>query len=817
MGGSVGHSIACYQVDVRNPSRIWQTEKILTTELSVLAIQLVFTVVLSRFLFFIYKPLHQPRLISQISVGFLLIQVLGIFPSIFVFIYPASGVLNIDVLTHTGIVYYAFLSGLEMNLNTILHATRKAATIAISGIIFPILMGPILYALHRKVYANGVVYPLEESTMNAYILWTLVLTVTGFPVVVHSLSELKLLYTGLGKDALTAAMISDTYAWILFTLFVPFSINGTRAIYSILSTIIFVFICIYMVRPIAVKVIDQNTEKDEWDNNQLLFVVMGIFVCAYITDSLGTHGVVGAFVYGLILPHGKFADMVASMTDDFAGAFLAPLFFSGSGMRLSMSTILVQKNWPLTLMVIILLCLPKILSTLFATFFFGMRIRDGFALGLILNTKGAVALIMLNTAWDKSILSGPTYTILTSGVLLMTIVVPPIVNAIYKPRKRFEQNKLKTIQKLRLDAELRILACVHNTRQAAGILSLIESFNPTRLSPIHVFSLYLVELTGRVGALVAAHMEKPSGQPGAQNLTRSQEELESINGTFGAFGEKYDAVRVETLNVVSSYATIHEDIYNSANDKRTSLIILPFHKQVSSEGELETTNIVHKDINVNVMQSAPCSVGIFVDRDLGLLSKMKFCVCMIFIGGPDDREALAVAWRMARHPGTQLSVVRMLLFDEAAEVDTSCHTEAQGILSVVMDSDMQNDLDDEYVNSFRLTAVNNNDSISYSEVDVHSGEDIPIVLNELENFGCDLYIIGQGNRRSSRVFSNLLDWCDCSELGVIGDMLASNNFGSRSSVLVVQQYGYGGMVLRNQHSHMTTNNNGIEALVVKTE
>jgi hypothetical protein len=201
------------------------------------------------------------------------------------------------------------------------------------------------------------------------------------------------------------------------------------------------------------------------------------------------------------------------------------------------------------------------------------------------------------------ILSGPTYTILTSGVLLMTIVVPPIVNAIYKPRKRFEQNKLKTIQKLRLDAELRILACVHNTRQATGILSLIESFNPTRLSPIHVFSLYLVELTGRVGALVAAHMEKPSGQPGTQNLTRSQEELESINGTFGAFGEKYDAVRVETLNVVSSYATIHEDIYNSANDKRTSLIILPFHKQVSSEGELETTNIVHKDINVNVMQS----------------------------------------------------------------------------------------------------------------------------------------------------------------------------------------------------------------------
>jgi hypothetical protein len=399
----------------------------------------------------------------------------------------------------------------------------------------------------------------------------------------------------------------------------------------------------------------------------------------------------------------------------------------------------------------------------------------------------------------------------------MTIVVPPIINAIYKPRKRFEQNKLKTIQKLRLDAELRILACVHNTRHATGITKLIESFNATRLSPIHVFSLYLVELTRRAGALVAAHMEKPIGQFGAQNLTRSQEELENINNIFKAFGEAYDAIRLQTLNVVSAYATIHEDIYNSANEKRTSLIILPFHKQISSEGALETTNIAYQGINLNVMQSAPCSVGIFVDRDLGQFLERKFCICMIFVGGPDDREALAVAWRMAGHPAAQLSVVRMLLFDEAAEVDTSSHNEAQGILSVVMDSEMQNDLDDEYVNSFRLTAVNNNDSITYSEVDVHSSEDIPKVLKELENFGCDFYIVGQGNRRNSRVFSSLLEWSDCSELGVIGDMLASDNFGSRSSVLVVQQYGYGGMVLGKQHNHKISNNDGFESLIVKTE
>ncbi|KAL5099425.1 hypothetical protein RYX36_003752 [Vicia faba] len=808
------HPPACYEINVLNPSRTWQTSNILKIELPVLAIQLVFVLIISRLLFLIYKPFHQPRIISQITVGFLLTPpLLGRFVEIFIFVYPITGVLNIEVLTNVGIIYYAFLSGLEMNLDTILHVEKKGATIAICGIVFPMVTGPALYALHRKVYVNVDGPPLEEITMNAYLVWTLVLTVTGFPVVAHTLSELKLLYTGLGKAALTASMITETYAWILFTLCVPFSINGVTAIYSVLSTIVFAIICIFVVRPIIVKVIDRKMDRDEWDEGQLLYVIMGLILCAYITDVLGTHDIVGAFIFGLILPHGKFADMVASYTDDFGGVMLAPLFFSGSGMRLGVKSIFYQPNWPYTLLVILLLCVLKILSTLFATFFFGMPSKDGFALGLLLNTKGAIALIMLNIAWDRSILSGQSYSVITFAVILMTIVVSPTINAIYKPRKKFEQNKLKTIQKLRLDAELRLLACVHNNRQATGVIGLIETFNATRLSPIHVFALYPVELTGRAATVVAAHMEKLNSQLGAQNLTRTQEELENIKSTFEAFGDAYDAIRVQTLNVVSAYATVHEDIYNAANEKRTSLIILPFHKQLSSERVLETTNATYRDINLNVMQSAPCSVGIYVDRDLRSLPKMNFHILMIFVGGPDDREALAVAWRMAGHPGTRLSVVRMLLFDEAAEVDTSSHAEAQDILFVVMDCEKQKELDDECVNSFRMTVVNNNDSITYSEVDVHSGEDIPTVLNELDKFRCDLYIVGQGNSRNSRVFSSLLEWSDCLELGVIGDILASNNFGSGSSVLVVQQYGYGGMVLGKQSS----NKDGFKSLIVKTE
>ncbi|XP_072075707.1 cation/H(+) antiporter 15-like [Arachis hypogaea] len=393
----------------------------------------------------------------------------------------------------------------------------------------------------------------------------------------------------------------------------------------------------------------------------------------------------------------------------------------------------------------------------------------------------------------------------------MTMVVSPIINLIFKPRKRFQQTKLRTIERLRIDAELRMLACVHTNQHATSMINIIELFSATRLSPVYVFGLYLVEITNRATALVVAHMEKPSSQLGGQTaFTQSQVELENITFTFEGFGNRpgHDAFRVETTSVVSAYESIHEDIFNSARERGASLILLPFHKHLSNGNLLETTNSVYKDINKSVMQDAPCSVGIFVDRNLGSFSKTKLRILMVFVGGPNDREALAIAWKMARHRNVELSMIRIRLFDEPVEIESTHFEEARGILSYVMDEEKQRELDEGYISKFRYTAVNNEDSISYSEVDVHTSEDVPRVLKELDQNGCDLYIVGRGYYRNSKIFSNLLEWCECVELGVIGDILASNIFGSSSSVLVVQQYGFGGMEFRKKNS---------TKLIVKTE
>ncbi|KAI4299304.1 hypothetical protein L6164_032773 [Bauhinia variegata] len=806
----------CFTVDASNPNEIWKSDNILANRLPVLAAQITFLLFATRLIYLFLKPLHQPRFVAEILTGFILSPNLVGTTNYYATLFPPSAILTVETIASIGVIYYVFLCGMEMNLDTVLRARKKATCIAIANIILPMMMGAGIFYLHQVTTASkSSSSSFADNTHKACLFWNLTISITSFPVLAHILANLKLLYTGLGRVALDAVMIADMYNWLLFLLLVPFAINGGKGVYSVLSTILFILICFCLIRPSLARLIDRKMEEDSWKPKHLVFVVMGAFVCAHITHTLGTHSIFGAFVYGLIIPHGRFADLLIETSDDFASGIIAPFFFVSCGIRINLGSLSLG-NWAMPIVIVLLLCVLKVLSTLMATSFFGMSVKDGMGLGLLMNTKGVLALVILKIGFDKQILNPASYTIMASAILLMTIIVTPIINAVYKPRRRFAQYKLRTIQKLRVDAELRILACIHYTSQATGMINLLETCNATRVSPLHVFALHLVELTGRTTSILAAHMDQSTSHRGSQSLTKSKADFESITCSFKTFAEEHDAAKVEILSALSSYETIHEDIHNYAEEKCTALILLPFYKQTTTDGAMET-DAAHRDIMLNVLHGAPCSVGIFVDQGLESLSKVNMHILTVFIGGPDDHEALAVAWRMARHPGVELSVVRILLLDDAAEVDTSTRDESQDLLSAITDCEKQKELDDDYVSSFRLKAVNNEDSITYFEKDAHNGDDISRILTDLDKNEYDLYIVGQGKGRNSLVLSKLLEWSDCPELGVVGDIVAST---SCSSVLVVQQYGSGGVSFGTTTKHnnqINSSSDGSDTLVVKTE
>ncbi|KAK2395672.1 cation/H antiporter [Trifolium repens] len=777
--------IDCYLNRIDNPGSIWNSENVLLLYLPNLIIQIFLVVVATRVMYGILRPLNQPHFVAELLAGFVLNIYIPIMDNTpFGMALKPKGILGFETLSQLGVIYYVFVTGLEMNLETLLRARKKASTIAIVGTIIPMILGFGIYFLVEKSFnkKNG-----EFNKISSYLLWSLVVTITSFPVVAHILSDLKILYTGLGRVALTSATINDFINWAMFIFLIPLIINGKRGIVSVILTIVFSNFCYFVLRPPLNKILVEKTEENEWDLYQLSYVLVGVIACATVTEFLGTHSVVGALIFGLILPRGKFTEMLIEQSEDIGSGYLAPLFF----------------------------------ASIVATRFYGMPIRDGMALGVIMNTKGILSLIILNIGWNRKVVSEEAFTIMVFSIFFMTVVVAPIINAMYKPRVTYEQNKLRTIENLKADSEIRVMACVHNVRQANGMIHFLEACNGPNVSLLHVFALQLVELKGRATALLVAQIDQrhqsSSLHDGLQSGDQSSETNNYISNHIANVFEEYSSnnanTLVENLVAMSSFSTIHRDIYNLALEKQASLVLLPFHKQNTAESALEVADPGFRDINQNVMQDAPCSVGIFVDRGHHTsLFKTKMRILMIFIGGPDDREALAIAWRMSKHPWTRLTMVRIILCGKAAEVESKGYSEGEGLLSTVLDTEKQKEWDEEYVNSFRLKAVNNEDTITYAEREVHTDEDISEVLNELDKGGFDLHILGHGRGRNSLVLSNLLEWADCPELGVIGDMLASNSFGSNSSILVVQQYGFGGV-----HFKTKSQNDDIESLFPKGE
>lgn len=377
--------------------------------------------------------------------------------------------------------------------------------------------------------------------------------------------------------------------------------------------------------------------------------------------------------------------------------------------------------------------------------------------------------------------------------VIVTGIITPIVTVIYRPARRFMPYKKRTIQRLRHEGELRILVCIHTPRNVPTIINLLDASNPTKKSPICIYVLHLVELTGRASAMLIVHNTRKSGRPA---LNRTQAQSDHIINAFENYEHHAACVTVQPLTAISPYSTMHEDICSLAEDKRTAFIIIPFHKQQTVDGGMEATNPAFRTVNMNVLANAPCSVGILVDRGLNGSTRMSanqvsHQVAVLFFGGPDDREALAYAGRMSEHPGVNLTVMRFIPGDDAmdtASVGGAMMPEPgdSRVLTISVDNEKEKRLDNEYINEFRMRNAND-ESIMYIEKVVNNGEETVAAIRSIDSLH-DLFIVGRGQGMISPLTAGLTDWSECPELGAIGDLLASSDFAVTVSVLVVQQY-----------------------------
>ena len=175
-----------------------------------------------------------------------------------------------------------------------------------------------------------------------------------------------------------------------------------------------------------------------------------------------------------------------------------------------------------------------------------------------------------------------------------------------------------------------------------------------------------------------------------------------------------------------------------------------------------------------------------MDRGFGCIEKISRSqvsvkVAVIFIGGKDDREALAYAGRVARHPGVKVTVIRFL-------VDTSSTNASKiaGYRVNLAEQEEEQGLDDECFAKFYERHVVGG-RVSYMEKHlVNSAETFATLMSFDGQYS--LLIVGRGSGVNSTLTFGMNDWQKCPELGPIGDVLSGPDFAVSLSVLIIQQH-----------------------------
>ncbi|KAH0905710.1 hypothetical protein HID58_037537 [Brassica napus] len=695
-------------------------------------------------------------------------------------VFPYRFTMVLETFANLALVYNIFLLGLGMDLRMVRITEAKPVIIAFAGLLIALPVGVFLYYLP----GNGD----PEKITSGCVFWSLALACTNFPDLARVLADLKLLRSDMGRTAMCAAIITDLCTWVLLVFaFASFNKAGTwnqMMPWVILTTFIFVLLCIYVIRPGITWIFAKTVKAGQVGDTHVWFILGGVVLCGLITDACGVHSITGAFLFGLSIPHDHIIrNMIEEKLHDFLSGILMPLFYIICGLRADIGYMLRFTDKFILVLVICSSFLVKIVTTVVVSLFMQMPTRDALAIGALMNTKGTLSLVVLNAGRDTKALDSPMYTHMTIALLVMSLVVEPLLAVAYKPKKRLVHYKHRTVQKIKGETEFRVLACVHILPNVSGVTNLLQVSNPTKQSPLNVFAIHLVELTGRTTASLLIMNDE--NKPKANFSDRVRAESDQIAESFEAMEVNNDAMMVQTITAVSPYATMHEDICALAEDKRVCFIILPYHKHLTPDGRMGEGNSSHADINQNVLNHAPCSVGILVDRGMAMVRSESFHgepnkrgVAMLFVGGPDDREALSYAWRMVGQHQINLTVVRFVPGREALV--------SAG--KVAAEYEREKQVDDECIYEFNFKTMNDS-SVKYIEKVVNDGQDTISTIREMEdNNSYDLYVVGRGYNSDSPVTAGLNDWSSSPELGTIGDTLASSNFTMHASVLVIQQF-----------------------------
>jgi Kef-type K+ transport system membrane component KefB len=402
----------------------------LSDSLAVLLLQIIVIIAFARLFGYIFKKIGQPAVIGEIVAGIVLgPSIMGLFfPQVNHFLFPATSLVTLNLLSQVGLILFMFIIGMELDIKTIGKQAHGAVIISHASIIIPYALGVgLAYFIYRD-YA-----PANVSFLSFALFIGITMSITAFPVLARILQEKKLTRTKLGAMALTCAAADDLTAWCILAAVIALVKSGSSfsVLYTIALALLYVFIMFKVLRPVLQKLeqVYMANEKKRTPIIALIFIIL--IISSYATSIIGIHSLFGAFVAGMILPPAfSFRKMIIDKIEDISIILLLPLFFVITGLRTQIGLLNEGHLWSTFGWILLVAVAGKFGGSALAAKMVGQNWKDSLSIGVLMNTRGLMQLIVLNIGYDLGVLSPQIFAMMVLMALVTTFMTGPALDCI---------------------------------------------------------------------------------------------------------------------------------------------------------------------------------------------------------------------------------------------------------------------------------------------------------------------------------------------------------------------------------------------------
>jgi Kef-type K+ transport system membrane component KefB len=277
----------------------------------------------------------------------------------------------------------------------------------------------------------------------------LCVAITALPVSIRILMDLGKLNSPVGQKIISVAIFDDVIALTILGILLdikdvePTFANISQAtVFTVLKLAAFLIII-----ALTYKLIQKFAQKENFIENQLntiltylkgkesLFAVFFVFILIFatMTESIGLHFIIGAFFASMLISKDlvgeKHLETFHNTTNSMAMGFLAPIFFAGIGLEFQFSSI---QNYPLLFAIIAVSFLSKIIGGYIGGRFARLNHKVSLALGIGLNARGIMELVIANIAYKAGIINTEIFSMLVIMGLITTLSTPFLLKRAFK-------------------------------------------------------------------------------------------------------------------------------------------------------------------------------------------------------------------------------------------------------------------------------------------------------------------------------------------------------------------------------------------------